>query len=85
MKPLQLIFKEFQVYVRGSVPEENPGNYFIISMPGEIHKKIDRSDCYQFADFDYPNAQYYVIYAKGEKLRRELEEMGLELVKLEAD
>lgn len=73
------------MYVRGSVPEENPGNYFIISMPGEIHKKIDKSDCYQFADFDYPNAQYYVIYAKGEKLRRELEEMGLKLVKLEAD
>lgn len=82
MKPLQLIFKEFQVYVRNSFPEGEAGNYFIISLPDEFNKKIDRSDCYQFADFDYLNAKYYVIYVKGEKLRRELEQMGLELVKL---
>ncbi len=81
MKPLQLIFKEFQVYVRNHFPEESQGNYFIISLPDEFNKEIDRSDCYRLADFDYENAEYYVIYVKGEALREELENMGHKLLK----
>lgn len=85
LKPLQLIFKEFQVYVRSHIPEESAGNYFIISMPDNFNEKIDRTDCYRLADFDYENAEYYVIYVKGEALREELENMGHKLLKIEAD
>lgn len=85
LKPLQLIFKEFQVYVRNHIPEESAGNYFIVTMPDNFNEEIDRTDCYRLADFDYENAKYYVIYVKGEALREELENMGHELLRMEAD
>lgn len=71
--------------MRSHIPEESAGNYFIISMPDNFNEKIDRTDCYRLADFDYENAEYYVIYVKGEALREELENMGHKLLKIEAD
>lgn len=80
-KPLQLVFKEFDVYLRGHLPGEEIKNYFIIAKKDGFHKKISREDCYMLSDFDY--GYDYVIYVKGEGLKEELEGMGKSLVPLD--
>lgn len=84
-KPLQLIFKEFRIYVRAHLPEEEVENYFIISKKDVFNPELNEGDCYQLSDFDYENAEYYVIYVKGEGLKEELEQMGKDLEKVQME
>lgn len=51
-------------------------DYFIISNHDDINTKWYESDYYLFEDFDYENAQYDIVYVKGEKLRQKLESLG---------
>ena len=40
-------------------------------------------DYYLFDDFDYENADYDIIYVKGEQLKEKMEQLGYTMVKYE--
>lgn len=54
-------------------------NYFIISKQGDIDTKWYEEDYYLFEKFDYENAQYDIVYVKGEELMKKLESLGYEM------
>lgn len=54
-------------------------DYFIISDHDDINTKWYESDYYLFEDFDYENAQYDIVYVKGENLRQKLESLGYKM------
>ena len=66
----------------GKRQEEQLGqdNYFIISDHDDIDLTWFEDDYYLFEDFDYENAEYDIVYVKGEKLMREMERLGYEMV-----
>lgn len=66
----------------GKRQEEQLGqdNYFIISDHDDIDLTWYEDDYYLFEDFDYENAEYDIVYVKGEKLMREMESLGYEMV-----
>ena len=66
----------------GKRQEEQLGqdNYFIISDHDDIDLTWFEDDYYLFEDFDYENAEYDIVYVKGEKLMREMESLGYEMV-----
>lgn len=82
-KPMQLIFKDYTLYIRGHLPEESRKNYFIISNKDIMNQELYEDDYYYLSDFDYENARSYAIYVKGEELKEALEEMGKTLKKME--
>lgn len=55
-------------------------NYFIISAHDDIDLTWYENDYYLFEDFDYENAEYDIVYVKGEDLMRELESLGYEMI-----
>ncbi len=65
----------------GKEQEEELGltDYFIISDHDDIDLTWYEGDYYLFADFDYENAKYDIIYVKGEGLKNALEELGYEM------
>lgn len=79
-KPMQLLFKEYGMYIRKHTPEGELDNYFIISKPNDFKEKLNEDDCYILTDFDYNDSEY-VIYVKGEELKEELEQNGKVLEK----
>ena len=66
----------------GKRQEEQLGqdNYFIISDHDDIDLTWYEDDYYLFEEFDYENAEYDIVYVKGEKLMREMESLGYEMV-----
>lgn len=56
-------------------------DYFIVSDHDDIDLTWYEDDYYLFEDFDYENAEYDIVYVKGEKLMREMESLGYEMVK----
>ncbi len=62
----------------GKEQEEELGfdDYFIISAHDDIDLTWYEDDYYLFEDFDYENAEYDVVYVKGESLMKRLEQLG---------
>lgn len=67
----------------GKRQEEQLGqdNYFIISDHDDINTDWYENDYYLFEDFDYENAEYDIVYVKGNALMQEMEKLGYEMVK----
>lgn len=67
----------------GKEQEEELGfdDYFIISAHDDIDLTWYEDDYYLFEDFDYENAEYDVVYVKGESLMKRLEQLGYEMTK----
>lgn len=67
----------------GKEQEEELGfdDYFIISAHDDIDLTWYEDDYYLFEDFDYENAEYDVVYVKGEGLKTALEKLGYEMTK----
>ncbi len=65
----------------GKEQEEELGltDYFIISDHDDIDLTWYEDDYYLFEDFDYENAEYDIVYIKGEGLKTALEELGYEM------
>ena len=61
----------------------NADNYFIISKHDDIDMTWYNQDYYLFDDFDYENADYDIIYVKGEQLKEKMEQLGYTMVKYE--
>ncbi|MCD8104612.1 MAG: hypothetical protein LUF35_06340 [Lachnospiraceae bacterium] len=55
-------------------------NYFIISEHGDINLKWYEEDYYLFEAFDYENADYDIVYVKGDALAEKLEELGYHMI-----
>lgn len=56
-------------------------DYFIISKHGDVDLTWYEDDYYTFADFDYENATYDIVYVKGERLKEKLEQLGYKMEK----
>ena len=67
----------------GKEQEEELGfdDYFIISAHDDIDLTWYEDGYYLFEDFDYENAEYDVVYVKGESLMKRLEQLGYEMTK----
>ena len=67
----------------GKKQEEQLGekNYFIVSDHDDINTDWYENDYYLFKDFDYENAEYDIVYVKGNALMQEMEKLGYEMVK----
>lgn len=67
----------------GKEQEEELGfdDYFIISAHDDIDLTWYEDDYYLFEDFDYENAEYDIVYVKGENLMKRLEQLGYEMIK----
>lgn len=72
---------DYQLF--GKKQEEALGltDYFIISKQGDIDLTWYEEDYYLFADFDYENAGYDIVYVKGEALAERLEELGYTMIR----
>ncbi len=55
-------------------------DYFIISKNGDIDLTWYDEDYYLFEDYDYDNADYDIVYVKGDDLAERLEELGYEMM-----
>ncbi|MCR4625759.1 MAG: hypothetical protein K5795_07335 [Lachnospiraceae bacterium] len=58
-------------------------NCFVIVQKGHFLKEYYNDDYYVFDDFDYENATRDIVYVKGSKLAKQLEEKGYGLTKYE--
>ena len=56
-------------------------DYFMISKHGDVDLTWFEDDYYTFADFDYENAAYDIVYVKGERLKEKLEQLGYKMEK----
>lgn len=54
-------------------------NYFIISDHDDIDLNWYEQDYYLFEDFDYENAEYDIVYVKGQQLMEYMESLGYEM------
>ena len=58
-------------------------NCFVIVQKGHFLKEYYNDDYYVFNDFDYENATRDIVYVKGSKLAKQLEEKGYGMTKYE--
>ena len=58
-------------------------NCFVIVQKGHFLKEYYNDDYYVFDDFDYENATRDIVYVKGSKLAKQLEEKGYGMTKYE--
>ncbi|MCD8346674.1 MAG: hypothetical protein LUD16_01745 [Lachnospiraceae bacterium] len=72
---------EYQLF--GKKQEESLGitDYFIISKKGDIDLTWYEEDYYLFEEFDYENAEYDIVYVKGDALAKRLEELGYTMIR----
>lgn len=72
---------DYQLFGKEQEEELGFDDYFIISAHDDIDLTWYEDDYYLFEDFDYENAEYDVVYVKGESLMKRLEQLGYEMTK----
>ncbi|MDY3250494.1 MAG: hypothetical protein SOX32_09135 [Candidatus Choladocola sp.] len=70
---------EYKMFGKNQEEQLNQDNYFIISKHGDIDLTWYDDDYYLFEDFDYENAEYDIVYVKGESLMERMEELGYKM------
>ena len=70
----------YKMFGKRQEEQLDQNNYFIISAHDDIDLTWYENDYYLFEDFDYENAEYDIVYVKGEDLMRELESLGYEML-----
>ena len=73
----------YKMFGKKQEEQVNTDNYFIISKHDDIDMTWYNQDYYLFDDFDYENADYDIIYVKGEQLKEKMEQLGYTMVKYE--
>ena len=73
----------YKMFGKKQEEQVNADNYFIISKHDDIDMTWYNHDYYLFDDFDYENADYDIIYVKGEQLKEKMEQLGYTMVKYE--
>lgn len=73
----------YKMFGKKQKEQVNADNYFIISKHDDIDMTWYNQDYYLFDDFDYENADYDIIYVKGEQLKEKMEQLGYTMVKYE--
>ncbi|MCC8067638.1 MAG: hypothetical protein LIO94_11165, partial [Clostridiales bacterium] len=71
---------DYQLFGKKQEEMLNLDNYFIISKQGDIKLKWYEEDYYLFEAFDYENAEYDIVYVKGDALAQRLEELGYQMI-----
>lgn len=76
---------DFRMFGKKQEEQLDLDNYFIISAHDDIDLTWYEDDYYLFDAFDYENAQYDVVYVKGEALKEKLESLGYGMTRLRTD
>jgi len=71
---------DYQLFGKKQEEELGLTDYFIISKHGDIDLTWYEEDYYLFGAFDYENAEYDIVYVKGDALAERLEELGYVMV-----
>lgn len=72
---------KYQMFGKKQEEALDLSDYFIISKQDDIDLTWYEEDYYLFEDFDYENAEYDIVYVKGENLKAAMEELGYRMKK----
>ncbi|MCD8015131.1 MAG: hypothetical protein LUG99_18550 [Lachnospiraceae bacterium] len=76
---------EYQLLGKKQAKKMDLENCFIISSHDDINLTWYEDDYYLFEDFDYENAEYDIVYVKGDVLAEKLETLGYSMILYEVE
>ncbi|MCD8338568.1 MAG: hypothetical protein LUD18_15120 [Lachnospiraceae bacterium] len=72
---------DYRLFGKKQEQELGLTDYFIISKNGNINLTWYEDDYYLFEAFDYENAEYDIVYVKGDALADRLEKLGYTMIR----
>ena len=74
---------KYKLFGKRQEAQLNTEDFLIISASGDIDLTWYEDDYYFFDDFDYANAEYDIVYVKGNRLKDKMESLGHKMRKYE--